>query len=56
MEIYCEKAWHGDNEYHKAGYLYTEGDIIYVPADAHCDVLRKLDNRDNYIVIYDIEN
>lgn len=50
--LWCEPAWHGDNEYHKAGYNYTEGNLIYIwSEDIDDKIIETLE--DNNILIFD---
>lgn len=32
-ELWCEPLWRSTNEYHEAGYIYTEGDIVFIYKD-----------------------
>lgn len=56
MDIYIEKAWHPKNEWHDAGYLYTEGDIVYIEESCNSAVFRKLNDGENNIVIFGFED
>lgn len=38
-ELYCNPAWHKENEYHKAGYLLKESDINYIQNDCNSQIL-----------------
>lgn len=53
-ELSCEKAWHEDNEYHKEGYLYTVGEVIYVFMDEYGVEKELIDAlKDNNILLFD---
>ena len=50
--LWCEPAWHKDNEWHKAGYLYTEGTLIYIAEDdINDEIIETLG--ENNILIFD---
>ena len=53
-KIWVEKAWHNDNRWHKAGYLYTESDLMYVFSDdINDEIMEEIDN--NNILVFDID-
>lgn len=50
--LWCEPAWHEDNQWHKAGYLYTEGEVIYLMSeDVNDEIIEALG--ENNILIFD---
>ena len=53
-KVWVEKAWHEDNQWHKAGYLYTESDLVYL---AGCDSCKEIIDaiEGNEILIFDID-
>jgi hypothetical protein len=55
MEISIEKALYKNKELNEYGYLFTENDYIYIQADCNSKILRKLDDGENNIIIFDFE-
>ena len=54
-KVWVEKAWHEDNQWHKAGYLYTESDLVYLAGCDGCkEIMDAIDG--NEILIFDIED
>ena len=54
-KLWIEKAWHEDNQWHKAGYLYTESDFVYLAGCDGCkEIMDAIDG--NEILIFDIDN
>lgn len=39
-----EPAWHDDNEYHKAGYLWFDADVVYIDSNANSAILKCIDD------------
>ena len=54
--LWCEPAWHEDNEWHKAGYLYTEGLLVYIMSDDVDDEIIKALGENNILIFDFAEN
>lgn len=53
-KIWVEPAWHDDNKWHKAGYLLTEGELLYIPnCDVNSEIIETISN--NNILIFSIK-
>lgn len=44
MVLSCEPAWHEKNEYHDAGYLKFDADVIYIDGEAKSKILECCDS------------
>ena len=54
-KLWIEKAWHEDNQWHKAGYLYYNSEITYIcECDTNSDIVSIIDSDE--ILIFDIED
>ena len=55
FDLWCEPAWYEENEYHKAGYLTTGGDSIYLYEECNWEILKYCEVDDDDIVIFGLE-
>ena len=54
-KLWIEKAWHEDNQWHKAGYLYNNSEITYIcECDTNSDIVSIIDSDE--ILIFNIED
>lgn len=54
-KLWVEKAWHEDNQWHKAGYLYNESELTYLfNYDANNEIMEAIEG--NNVLIFDIED
>ena len=53
-EIWCQKMWHPDNRFHKAGYIYGEDNVTYIHSDCNSKVLENYDMNNDVIVEFSI--
>lgn len=53
-EIWCEQAFHEDNQWHKAGYLYAYAELMYIMSeDVNEEIIKTLG--ENNILIFDFD-
>ena len=53
-KLWVEKAWHEDNQWHKAGYLYNGSEITYIcECDTNSEIVSIIDSDE--ILIFDID-
>lgn len=53
-EIWCQKMWHPDNEFHKAGYITGEDAVTYIYSDCNSKALENYDKDNDIIVEFSI--
>ena len=54
-EIWCQKMWYPDNEFHEAGYICGEDNVTYIHSDCNSKALENYDMDNDVIVEFSID-